>query len=138
MGIRPQRLAGQIQQDLGMILQQEYQPAGCFVSITHVLMTDDLSIAKVYLSIFAPKRDEKAILETIDQAQTTIRHTLAQKIRHQVRRVPELLFFLDDTAQKAEEIESLFQKVGPIPSLEEENHNNHDIDDDEVNPTSSS
>lgn len=115
MGIRPQRLAGQIQQDLGEILQQEYQPSGSFVSITHVLMTDDLSIAKVYLSIFAPNRDEKAILETIDQSQVSIRHSLAQRIRNQVRRVPDLLFFLDDTAQKAEEIESLFQKVGPIP-----------------------
>jgi ribosome-binding factor A len=115
MGIRPQRLAGQIQQDLGEILQQEYQPSGSFVSITHVLMTDDLSIAKVYLTIFAPNRDEKAILETIDQSQVSIRHSLAQRIRNQVRRVPDLLFFLDDTAKKAEEIESLFQKVGPIP-----------------------
>lgn len=119
MGIRPQRLAGQIQQDLGEILQQEYQPAGSFVSITHVLMTDDLSIAKVYLSIFAPNRDEKSILETIDQSQISIRHSLAQRIRNQVRRVPDLIFFLDDTAQKAEEIESLFQKVGPIPPKED-------------------
>jgi ribosome-binding factor A len=135
MGVRPQRLAGQIQQDLGEILQQEYQPAGSFVSITHVLMTDDLSIAKVYLSIFAPKRDEKAILETIDQAQSTIRHALAQKIRHQVRRVPELLFFLDDTAQKAEEIESLFQKVGPIPPPEDKDDS---LDDGGVDTTTSS
>jgi ribosome-binding factor A len=119
MGIRPQRLAGQIQQDLGEILQQEYQPPGSFVSITHVLMTDDLSIAKVYLTIFAPNRDEKAILETIDQSQVSIRHSLAQRIRNQVRRVPDLLFFLDDTAKKAEEIESLFQKVGSIPPKSE-------------------
>jgi ribosome-binding factor A len=132
MGIRPQRVAGQIQQDLGEILQQDFQPAGCFVSITHVLMTDDLSIAKVYLSIFAPKRDENEILETIDQAQDAIRHTLAQKIRHQVRRVPELIFFLDDTAKKAEEIETLFQKVGPIPPPEDEENANDDGDIDET------
>ncbi|MDR9388370.1 MAG: 30S ribosome-binding factor RbfA [Balneolaceae bacterium] len=135
MGIRPQRVAGQIQQDLGEILQQDFQPAGCFVSITHVLMTDDLSIAKVYLSIFAPKRDENEILETIDQAQDAIRHTLAQKIRHQVRRVPELIFFLDDTAKKAEEIETLFQKVGPIPPPEDEENTN---DDGEIDETTSS
>jgi ribosome-binding factor A len=132
MGIRPQRVAGQIQQDLGEILQQDFQPAGCFVSITHVLMTDDLSIAKVYLSIFAPKRDENEILETIDQAQDAIRHTLAQKIRHQVRRVPELIFFLDDTAKKAEEIETLFQEVGPIPPPEDEENANDDGDIDET------
>jgi len=111
MSIRTERVASQIQKDLGEILQQEYQPAGTFVSITKVVMTDDLSIAKVYLSIFAPGRDEEPLYERIDRSQDEIRHELAQRIRHQVRRIPEILFFADESSEIADKMDRLFKKV---------------------------
>ncbi len=111
MSIRTERVASQIQKDLGDILRQEYQPVGTFVSITKVVMTDDLSIAKVYLSIFAPNREIEPLYERIDRHQDEIRHELAKRIRHQVRRIPDLFFFADESSEIADKMEQLFKKV---------------------------
>jgi len=74
-------------------------------------MTDDLSIAKVYLSVFSPNREVKTIYKYIDDHQDEIRYELASKIKNQVRRIPELLFYEDDTAEYVNKIENLFEKV---------------------------
>lgn len=111
MSIRTKRLASVIQKDLGKILQQNYQPTGAFITVTQVRMTDDLSIAKVYLSVFTQDRDPKTIYQYIDDSQDQIRYELASKIKNQVRRIPELLFFEDDTAEYVNKMEQLFEKV---------------------------
>lgn len=111
MSIRTEKLASVIKRDLGEILQRNYQPAGTFITITQVRVTDDLSIAKVYLSIMAPGREEEPLYKLIDDQQDEIRYKLASKIRHQVRRIPELLFFHDDTAEYVNKIESLFSET---------------------------
>lgn len=115
MSIRTERLGGVLKRDLGQILQREYQPTGTFITVTKVLMTDDLSIARVYLSVFAPDRDEKAIYQHLDDHIDEIRHTLAGKIRHQVRKIPELHFYVDDTAEYVNKIEKLFDQVDKQP-----------------------
>jgi ribosome-binding factor A len=74
-------------------------------------LTDDLSIAKVYLSIFSPNRDAQPIYQYIDNHQDEIRYELASKIKNQVRRIPELLFYEDDTAEYVNKIERLFKKA---------------------------
>lgn len=111
MSIRTKRLASVIKQDLGMILQQNYQPSGAFITVTQVRVTADLSIAKVYLSVFTQDRDPKTIYQYIDDNQDKIRYELASKIKNQVRRIPELLFFEDDTAEYVNKMEQLFSKV---------------------------
>lgn len=111
MSIRTKRLASVIQKDLGSILQQNYQPSGCFITVTQVRVTDDLSIAKVYLSVFTQDRDPQSIYQYIDDNQDQIRYELAGKIKNQVRRIPELLFFEDDTAEYVNRMEQLFSKV---------------------------
>jgi ribosome-binding factor A len=111
MSIRTERLASVIQKDLGRILQQNYQPTGTFITVTQVRMTDDLSIAKVYLSVFTQNRDPQSIYQFIDDNQDQIRYELASKIKNQVRRIPELLFFEDDTAEYVNKMEQLFAKV---------------------------
>lgn len=111
MSIRTERLGSVIQKDLGEILQKQYQPSGTFITVTRVRLTDDLSIAKVYLSIYAPGRDEQPVYQYIDDHQDEIRYELASKIRNQVRRIPELIFFEDDTAEYVNKIESLFKKA---------------------------
>ena len=115
MSIRTKRLGEVLKRDLGQILQREYQPTGAFITVTNVLMTDDLSIAKVYLSVFAPGRDEKVIYEQLDDNITEIRHTLAAKIKNQVRKIPELHFYVDDTAEYVNKIEGLFEKIDKQP-----------------------
>jgi len=111
MSIRTKRLASVIQRDLGGILQQNYQPSGSFITVTQVRLTDDLSIAKVYLSVFTQERDAKSIYQYIDDNQDKIRYELAAKIKNQVRRIPELLFFEDDTAEYVNRMEQLFDKT---------------------------
>lgn len=111
MSIRTERLGSVIQKDVGKILQQDYQPAGTFITVTQVRMTQDLSIAKVYLSIFSPDRDVEGIYKAIDDAQDEIRYQLASKIKNQVRRIPELLFYEDDTAEYVNKMEQLFKKA---------------------------
>lgn len=110
MSIRTEKLASVIQKDLGEIIQRNYQPSGTFITITQVRVTDDLSIAKVYLSVLAPGRDEEPIYRMIDESQDEIRFKLASKIRHQVRRIPQLLFFQDDTAEYVNKIQNLFSE----------------------------
>ena len=111
MSIRTERLSSVIQKDLGQILQRNYQPSGTCITVTQVRMTDDLSIAKVYLSVFSPNREVKTIYKYIDDHQDEIRYELASKIKNQVRRIPELLFYEDDTAEYVNKIENLFEKV---------------------------
>jgi ribosome-binding factor A len=111
MSIRTERLGSVIKKDLGEILQRNYQPAGTFITVTQVRLTDDLSIAKVYLSVFSPGRDEKSVYSYIDEHQDEIRYELASRIKNQVRRIPELLFYEDDTSEYVNRIENLFDKT---------------------------
>ena len=111
MSIRTEKLASVIKRDLGEIIQRNFQPSGTFITITQVRITDDLSIAKVYLSVLAPGRDEEPIYRLIDERQDEIRFKLASKIRHQVRRIPELLFFHDDTAEYVNKIQNIFSET---------------------------
>lgn len=111
MSIRTERLASVIQKDLGRILQQDYQPTGAFITVTQVRVTKDLSIAKVYLSVFTQDRDPQTIYQFIDDNQDKIRFELASKIKNQVRRIPDLIFFEDDTAEYVNKMEQLFSKA---------------------------
>lgn len=111
MSIRTERLAAVIQRDLGSIIQKGYQKSGSFITVTQVEVTSDLMNAKVYLSIMAPGKDEDAIFANLQEHVDAIRKELASKIRHQVRRIPELHFSQDKSAEHVEKMESLFAKI---------------------------
>lgn len=111
MSIRTERLSSVIKRDLGKIIQQGYQRSGSFITITKVDVTPDLLIAKVLISVYAPGKDEDAIFAYIEEQKPSIRKELATKIRHQVRRIPELHFINDKTAEHVEKMEKLFQKI---------------------------
>ncbi|MEX0649010.1 MAG: 30S ribosome-binding factor RbfA [Balneolaceae bacterium] len=111
MSIRTERLGSVIQKDLGEILQRSYQPSGTFITVTQVRLTPDLLTAKVYLSVFSQNREVEDVYKNIDDHQDEIRYELASKIKNQVRRIPELLFYEDDTAEYVNKMESLFAKA---------------------------
>lgn len=111
MSIRTERLAAVLQRDLGEILQQNYQMSGTFITVTQVRLTPDLSIAKIYISVFSPDRDSDTVFQYIDDHTDEIRYELAGRIRHQVRRIPELHFYVDDSAEYVNRMETLFNKV---------------------------
>ena len=114
---RQKKIAGMLQQDLAEILQRAVAEGGLkgiLITVSKVHVTTDLSIAKVYVSIY-PTREAKPLLKGMQAMQPQIRHELAQRTRHQMRRVPELLFYLDDSLDYIEAIEkSLEQGENPI------------------------
>lgn len=114
---RQKKIAGVIQEDIADILQRsaiEGGLKGTLISVTKVSVPTDLSLAKVYLSIF-PNKNAAEIMEGITSNQPLIKHELAQRTRHQLRRVPELSFFLDDSLDYIENIEkSLEGNENPI------------------------
>jgi ribosome-binding factor A len=118
---RQKKIAGVIQKDLADILQRAATDGGMqgtLISVTKVSVTVDLSIAKVYLSIF-PVDKAKEVMEGVQSNQPLIRHEMAQRTRHQFRRMPELLFFLDDSLDYIENIEkSLEEGEDPIENPE--------------------
>lgn len=111
MSIRTERLSSVIKRDLGKIIQKSYQRSGSFITVTKVDVTPDLLIAKVLISVYAPGKDEDAIFAYLEDQKVNIRKELANKIRHQVRRIPELHFINDKTAEHVEKMEKLFEKI---------------------------
>ena len=88
--------------------------SGVIISVTQVKVTVDLSIAKVYLSIF-PIKQAKVLIDGITSNAPIIKHELAKRTKHQLRRMPELLFFLDDSLEYIDKIDqSIKQSENPI------------------------
>jgi ribosome-binding factor A len=104
---RLQKIERLIQKDLSEIflLQTKLMP-GVMISVTSVRMSPDLGLAKGYLSVF-PSEKGKEILENINHNKKSIRYELGTRIGKQVRRIPELAFFLDDSIDYLENIDKL-------------------------------
>lgn len=118
---RQQKVARQIQKDLGDIFQREVPHLfnGAFITVTNVRVSPDLSIARVYLSFLATKNKE-LLLDTIREKSRTLRQLLGERVRHQLRIVPDLQFYLDDTAEYAEKMDKLFAGLDIPPAPEED------------------
>ncbi len=114
---RQKKIAGLLQQDLAEILQRLATDGGLkgvILSVSKVHVAPDLSNARVYVSIFPPK-EAAPLMKGIQADKVVIRHELAQRTKHQLRRVPELHFFLDDSLDYIENIEkSLKDGEDPI------------------------
>ncbi len=113
---RQKQFSRLLQKDLGEIFQKEVGNSfgSAFITVTHVKMSPDLGVAKVYLSFMLTK-DPNALLQRIEEQKSQIRMLLGQRIRHQVRKVPELVFFKDDTQEEVERIENLFKNLDIPP-----------------------
>lgn len=79
------------------------------MSVSAVRVSPDLSVAKAYLSVF-PSKKAQEVMENINISAKTIRYELAQKVRFQLRKTPELQFYLDDTLDYLEKIDTLLEK----------------------------
>lgn len=113
MSIHTERIAELVQREVARILQRDYadqlQP---MVTITRVRVTDDLSIAYVYASVLGDTSEEReATFRQLKALTPQIRDQLASRIRHQVKEIPELNFFLDESLQKAKRMENLFDRI---------------------------
>ena len=111
--IRQEKVAKVIQQELAIIFQQNAKSlfGGAFITVTVVRMTVDMSLAKVYLSLFTKSKEEKdVLLEHVRKNASHIRGLLGHKVGKQLRSVPELAFYIDDTLDYLDEIDNLLKK----------------------------
>jgi ribosome-binding factor A len=122
---RQKQVAKQIQKDLGEIFQRDLKSMfeGAFATITDVKVSPDLSIARVYLS-FLNAKDRESILQNVKENTKKIRGLFGNKAKSQLRIIPNFNFFIDDTAEYAQKIESLFANLHIPPAEEEEASNN--------------
>jgi len=115
------KYAKQIQKDLAEIFQKD--PNHYFKStlgtITHVSMSPDLSLARIYISIFPISRGSE-IFDHLNEIKSEVRLKLGNKIGSRVRIIPELAFFHDDTEEKASKLDKLIDGLDIPPSEEEE------------------
>lgn len=107
---RQAKIARLLQKELSEIFrQQTAKTRGVIVSVSNVRVSPDLSIARVYLSVF-PSDKSAEMLASINDSARSIRYELAQKVRFQLRKTPELSFFLDDSLDYLEHIDQLLKK----------------------------
>ena len=108
---RQKKVSKLIQKELSIIFQKEIHQflGNILVTVTGVRISPDLSVAKAYLSIFPVEKPEEA-LNILNENKKVFRTLLGNSCRHQLRIVPELVFYLDDSAEYAEEIEKLLKK----------------------------
>lgn len=114
---RQQKFGRLIQKELSDIFQRDKRGIldNTFVTISDVTMSPDLSVARVYISMMLAK-DKKQTLEKINRGKSEIRKALGERIRKQVRVVPELIFFIDETEENAFRMEELIKNLNIPPA----------------------
>jgi ribosome-binding factor A len=123
--IRQKQVAELVKRNISLVLQTEgryiYGPEP-LVTVTNVRMTPDLALAKVYLSIYNIENKQEVILH-LDEEVSQMRSSLGRRIRKQIRKIPELAFYMDDTLDEMYRIDKMFKKLeeeGQMGSGEEE------------------
>ncbi len=108
--IRQNKVARLIQRDLSEMFQQECKEytVGAMLSITAVRVSPDLSYAKVYVSIFPSNRTE-SVIKSLEEHNKSIRFILGKKVGKQMRIIPELRFFVDDSLDYIDKIDELLK-----------------------------
>lgn len=101
-----------IKRNFSQVLQEEgaYIYNNALVTVTKVLMSPDLSYAKIYLSVY--NREDKAlVIQELDQEKTRLKSNLSRRIRKHVRRIPDIELFLDDTLDEMYRLNNLFDQI---------------------------
>ena len=106
---RQNKIARLLQKELSdiFLLQTKSMP-GVLISVSAVRISPDLSVARAYLSIYPSEKAEE-IINNVNDNMKTIRYELGTRVRHQLRIIPELKFFVDDSLDYIEKIDSLLK-----------------------------
>ncbi len=108
---RQEKISRLIQRSLGEIFQRETRHlfGTAMITVTHVRVTRDLSLARVHLSLFATD-DKKKLFQLIGEKKSEIRGLLGNKVGKQIRKVPDLQFFLDEALDEIQRIDDLLDQ----------------------------
>ncbi|MCT4640016.1 MAG: 30S ribosome-binding factor RbfA [Bacteroidales bacterium] len=105
---RQQKVAKLIQKDIAEIIQRNGNAwfGGIMVTVSGVSVTPDLGLAKVYVSVF-PVKDKDQIVKILTEKASTIRFELGKRVKNQLRIIPELKFYLDDSLDYVDNIDRI-------------------------------
>ena len=107
---RLNRIARLLQKELSLIFQSHTRAMhGVMVSVTRCKVSPDLGICTAYLSVFPSERSQE-IVENITKNEKTVRYELGTRVRNQLRIIPELRFFVDDSLDYIERIDELLKQ----------------------------
>jgi ribosome-binding factor A len=107
---RQNKIARLLQKELSVIFQEQTRSLhGVMVSVTRVKVSPDLSICTAYLSIFPSEKAEE-LIQNITKNEKQIRYELGTRVRYQLRIIPELRFFIDDSLDYIERIDELLKQ----------------------------
>lgn len=108
---RQERVSRMLQRELGDLFQRyDLEVAkNIMITVTQVRITADLSIARVYLSVF-PSEQGDEILKIVNQHRKNLRYFLGIRIRHQIKEIPDVYFYLDDSLDYIEHIDNLLKE----------------------------
>jgi ribosome-binding factor A len=111
-GKRQKQIGGLIQEEINAIFQRLGLSFvnNSMVSVSSVKITPDLLEARIYVSIYNAQ-DKKEVLKKLEDRHWEVKKELAARVKHQLRRIPELKFFLDDTLDQVFKMEELFNKI---------------------------
>jgi len=114
---RQKKIAGVLQNDLAVVLQKmllESGQLGIIISVSKVTVTTDLSLSKVFTSVFPPEKSG-LIVKELNELKPKIKHQIAQKTKHQFRKMPDLVFYNDDSLEYINNLENAVKgKENPI------------------------
>lgn len=109
---RQSKIAHLIQEVFGNLLQREGRSiiGNTFMTVTQVKVTPDLSVARIYISILA-EPNAPTIIKAMNKNKLEFRRLMGNDMRHDLRKIPELEFYLDDTLDYVEKMDKLFKKI---------------------------
>jgi ribosome-binding factor A len=110
--IRQKQVAELIRRQFSMVLTEEGRyvyGSSALVTVTQVIMTSDLALAKVYLSIYNTDNKQEVILE-MEENYSRLKQALHARLKKQIRSMPEMKFYIDDTMDEVYKVEALFKK----------------------------
>lgn len=110
--IRQNQVAELIRRHFSMLLLEQGRLiyGDAMVTVTEVKMSPDLTMAKIYLSVYNTENKQAVLLEMEDQ-QAMLRQSLASRLKNHLRRMPDIHFFLDDTLDEIEKVDKLIKKL---------------------------
>ncbi len=113
MSIRSERVSKLLQREIADILQTEFQgQLPTMFTVTNVRVTKDFSIAYVDVSVYGEELSQRqAAFRHLEELTPQVRSSLAERIRHQVRSIPEVRFFLDESIHKAKRMDEIFDRI---------------------------
>jgi len=119
MSVRAQKVGSLIKEELSVLFQRNFSMSDYgFLTVTDIIMSPDLRIAKVYISVYGDAERKKKSFAMLEAQKPSIRSMLGHSVR--LRYTPEIIFYLDETVDKAMKLENIFRKIHEQESKKED------------------